>query len=72
MTLDNDAIARMLEGYEREARAIKEEALRFCWWMRGGISYEDAMMLSRDEREIINGIIKENLENTKKSGMPFF
>jgi hypothetical protein len=62
----------MLEGYEREARAIKEEALRFCWWMRGGISYEDSMMLSRDEREIIGDIIKENLENTKKSGMPFF
>ncbi len=72
MTLDNDAIAQFLEGYEREARAIKEEALRFCWWMRGGITYEDAMLLAKDEREIISKIIKENLENTKKSGMPFF
>jgi hypothetical protein len=72
LTLDNDAIARFLEGYEQDARAIKEEALRFCWWMRGGITYEDAMLLSKDEREIISKIIKENLENTKKSGMPFF
>lgn len=40
--------------------------------MRGGITYEDAMLLSKDEREIISKIIKENLENTKKSGMPFF
>lgn len=72
MTLDNDAIAQMLESYERDARAIKEEALRFSWWMRGGITYEDAMLLSKDEREIISKIIKENLENTKKSGMPFF
>jgi hypothetical protein len=62
----------MLDGYERETRAIKEEALRFCWWMRGGITYDDAMLLSKDEREIIGDIIKENLENTKKSGMPFF
>lgn len=72
MTLDNDAIARMLDGYEQEARAIKEEALRFSWWMRGGITYEDAMMLSKEEREIISKIIKENLDHTKKSGLPFF
>jgi hypothetical protein len=40
--------------------------------MRGGISYEDAMMLSQQERELISKIIKENMETTKKSGMPFF
>jgi hypothetical protein len=40
--------------------------------MRGGISYEAAMNLSAAERELINGIIKENLETTKKSGLPFF
>ena len=42
------------------------------WYMRGGISYEDAMMLSLAEREIIGNIIKDNMETTKKSGMPFF
>jgi hypothetical protein len=62
----------MIEGYEKESRAIREEALRFSWWMRGGLSYEDAMILSREEREIISEIIKDNLENTKKSGMPMF
>jgi hypothetical protein len=40
--------------------------------MRGGISYAEAMNLSQDEREIINDIIKDNLETTKKSGLPFF
>ena len=39
-------IEAMLEGMEKETRAIKDEALRFTWWMRGGLSYEDAMMLS--------------------------
>lgn len=40
--------------------------------MRGGISYDDAMFLSPQEREIITGIVKENMETTKKSGLPFF
>jgi hypothetical protein len=37
-----------------------------------GISYAEVMNMSWDEREIIGEIIKENLETTKKSGLPFF
>jgi hypothetical protein len=62
----------MLEGMDKEARAIREEALRFTWWMRGGLSYEDAMMLSQIDKDIINEIIKDNMKATKESGMPFF
>ena len=40
--------------------------------MRGGINYNDAMMLGMEDRRIINEIIKDNLETTKKSGMPFY
>jgi len=40
--------------------------------MRGGLSYDDSMMLSKIEREIISEIVKDNLETTKKSKMPFF
>lgn len=72
MTLSDSQIVRMIEDYERESKAYKEEALRLCWYMRGGISYDDAMMLSLTEREIIAGIIKDNIEITKKSGLNFF
>jgi hypothetical protein len=40
--------------------------------MRGGVTYDEAMNMSSQERKIINDIIKENLETTKKSGLPFF
>jgi hypothetical protein len=40
--------------------------------MRGGVTYDEAIMLSLNEREIINKIIKENLDITKKQGIPFF
>ncbi len=36
------------------------------WYMRGGLSYTEAMHLSMDERDLINAIIKENLDTTKK------
>lgn len=40
--------------------------------MRGGVSYEDILNMSSDERTIINTIIEENLDTTKKTQMPFF
>jgi hypothetical protein len=40
--------------------------------MRGGITLDDAFALTIEDREIITDLIKENLETTKKSGMPFF
>ena len=40
--------------------------------MRGGLTYEIALELGSTERNIINQIIKDNLETTKKSKMPFF
>ena len=60
------------EQLERQSKAIKDEMLRMCWFMRGSLSYDDAMTLSNEDRMIINKIIKDNLEATKKSGMPFF
>lgn len=40
--------------------------------MRGSISYEDAVMLSFEDREVISKIIKDNLETTEKTRLPFF
>lgn len=57
---------------EKEAKALKSEAMKLSWFMRGGLSYDDAMMLSVSERENLNKLIKDNLETTKKSGLPFF
>ena len=40
--------------------------------MRGGLTYDEAMLLSVDERKMISDLISANLETTKKSGLPFF
>jgi len=72
LSLTNDEIVEMLAQMEQETKAIKDNVLRLCWYMRGSISYDEGMLLSREDREIINKIIKENLETTQKSNMPFF
>jgi hypothetical protein len=46
--------------------------MRLCWFMRGSISYNDAMLLSYSDRENINKIVKDNIEVAKKTGLPFF
>lgn len=72
MTLSDAEIENYLNVLDNEAKAIREEALRFTWWMRGGVSYDEAMLLSHEERQIIGKIIEDNMEATKKSQMPFF
>jgi hypothetical protein len=62
----------LIDSYEKESKALKEEAIRISWYMRGGIGYDDAMMLTQEERGIVSKLIKENLDVTKKSGIPFF
>jgi hypothetical protein len=57
---------------DKEINDIKQEALRMCWYMRGGITYDQALHLSSAERKLISKIIDDNLETTKKSGLPFF
>jgi hypothetical protein len=57
---------------EKEAESIRQESLKMSWYMRGGISYDQVLALSNRERAMISDIIKENLETTKKSKLPFF
>ena len=70
--MDSDEISKWVDQMEKESREIKQEALRMVWYMRGGLSYESALNLSADERTTISKLIKDNLETTKKSGLPFF
>lgn len=72
MTLGNDQVIAWLDSLEKESKALKKEVLQLCWYMRGSVSYSEAMELSPSEREIIVKIVKDNLETAKKSGMPFF
>lgn len=72
LTMNLDQAIDFYDRLDKQSKAIKEDILRICWYMRGSITYDDAMQLSFEDKKLINKIIKDNLETTKKSGMPFF
>jgi hypothetical protein len=63
---------QLVDGMDKEVRALKKDLLSLCWYMRGGMQYDDLLELGLEERTIIGEIVKDNLETTKKSKLPFF
>lgn len=57
---------------EKNADTIRQEALKLAWYMRGGATYEQILAMSWREREFVSTLVRDNLETTKKSGLPFF
>ena len=57
---------------DREIDEIKNEVIKICWYMRGGVTMTEAWDLDMSDKKIISNLIKENLDTTKKSGLPFF
>jgi len=68
---DSDVIA-YLKDFDSQVKNLKLELMKLCWFMRGGMSWNEALVLSPDERTIVSQLVKENMETTKKSGQPFF
>jgi len=68
---DSDVIS-YLKDFDNQTKNLKLELMKLCWFMRGGMSWNEALVLSPDEREIVSQLVKENMETTKKSGQPFF
>lgn len=67
-----DQVIKYLESLDQEVKALKTEVIRMCWYMRGGISYNELMAMGSQEREIISEVIKKNIETTEKTKLPFF
>ena len=70
--MDSDSIVAMVDQMEKDVDNIRQEAIKMAWFMRGGLTYDQALQMSASERKLIGTLIKENLETTKKSGLPFF
>jgi hypothetical protein len=71
LNLDATGIDKLVQEFDQDSKAIKDEIFKICWFMRG-MPPSEAYMLSFEDREIISKIIEGNLETTKESGLPFF
>jgi len=70
--LDPDGVRDLIQKYEKFTLGIKRNALQYSWYMRGGVTYEDILNMSENERTAIKEIIDANIETTKKTQLPFF
>jgi hypothetical protein len=69
LTSDESQIVEYFQELESESRAIEKQIFEICWYMRGGITLEEAWTLSFDQRSTIMDIINDNIERTKTSGI---
>lgn len=69
--MSNSDIEKYIKRLENESKNIKDEIFRISWFMRGGVSSHDLFHIyTHEDREIMNNIIKDNIENTKTSKLP--
>lgn len=72
LTASPEDISTMVDKMDQEAESIRRQSLKMSWYMRGGASYQDVLQMSNNERKLLSELIKENLETTKTSKLPFF
>ena len=72
LQLSDSDIASVVDRYEAEIKELKDEFFRLSWYMRGGVTADQMFYLyGYEDRSIMNNIIKENIELTKKTGTNF-
>jgi len=62
----------LINQLDSEYNDIEKNLMEILWYMRGGISLNDAYNLTWDQRKHIHELIKENMELSKKTGRPIF
>ena len=55
---DSDIVTH-LKDYDNQTKNLKLELMKICWFMRGGMSWQEALNLSPDERTIAAQLVKE-------------
>lgn len=72
MALPVEKILQEVKVQEEEIKQLRYDLAKMVWHMRGGLSYDDAFMLSPEDREVIAKLAEDNLEVAKKTQQPFF
>lgn len=72
MTLDNQEIVDLIEGLERESKALIKQLYTITWHQRGGLTLDEAFQIGYNDRQIIAELIKERTEVTNETRLPYF
>jgi len=72
LTMSQAEITAETNKMSRDSEAIEKDIWKMVWFMRGGLNIDQAYAMDQQQREIVAELIKENLNTTKESGLPFF
>jgi|TARA_B110000977_G_scaffold91250_1_gene121099 hypothetical protein len=65
-------ILELTESFETEVKQIKHNVYKLSWYMRGGVNAQELLCdTDLDDLGILHTIVKENIEFTKSTKMPF-
>jgi hypothetical protein len=67
-----DQVEKLTKEMVQSIYNIRKNVIQLTWYMRGGVTYSDAMNMTNEEIKAINEIIDGNMETTKKTKLPFF
>ena len=69
MSSTPEEINNLLLDMATASKAIIKEVAEICWYMRGSVTWDEAMRLTHTEKEIISTFIKENIQRGDKAGI---
>ena len=69
--MSNEEIEEYLARLDDEVLLFKQRLFKLSWYMRGGVSSHDLFhTYTFDDFNILDNIVKENIETTKKVNLP--
>ena len=72
MAMSNSDILKFINNLESSIKVIKDEIFKISWYMRGGVTSQELLHIySYEDRTIMSNIIKDNIETTQKTKLPF-
>ena len=70
--MSNSDIIKFINNFESSIKVIKDEIFKISWYMRGGVTAQELLHIySYEDRIIMSNIIKDNIETTQKTKLPF-
>jgi hypothetical protein len=70
--MSNSDITKFINNLESSIKVIKDEIFKISWYMRGGVTSQELLHIySYEDRTIMSNIIKDNIETTQKTKLPF-
>jgi hypothetical protein len=66
--MSDGEIEAYLTRLEEGIKSYKSQLYRLCWYMRGGVTIDNLLFeLTQEDIQIMNAIVQDNIEITKKS-----